>query len=792
MKSSIEDAEDDGVGDSRQGESFHDAAEDIHSPTRARKKLVELKEETKQKSKRLMHALKPKHNREEDSATIDATHDFEESPAFDPSQLYPNQNMSVGGATDRVLGQVLATGKAIVSPKHAAKKKAAAKVAVQERPYLSQQADNDYVKAQADLTNAMSSNATSEDDHEQINAHKDRVQYLEDIRDARKVAWTTSRHVQRVAVVANQAPPPPDRADFYVRQGGPDHQTFDWQSYYHARGRYKFKKFAIESMGEIDVRPQEPFNKEVCIKYLERILIASAPWQAWFLSVRSIYRWENPRKTLKWAGIWFLIWYLDYVMTFVLGWMAFIVLENRFRKKRAKALEESLTRARDHGHTAFRFNELIHRHGPGEWYDPLIRELGPLAQMQLADLADFLEILANFYDWKDPFRTWGTLFWYACAFLVGVLTPTGYSWKIITMFALLAFFLSRPIASRHPQYRHAVNALKWIFWDIPTDAEWSFMYLRKKAQAMRENVIEQRVEEDYQDQEDTYYPTADNSHNPRISISTAPIDSDSDADSFTTAISTNSSTTPLSSLTQLDTSQPLQSFSTRYKTLPCRLLILPSGLTLRRTAPSPTPLFHIPWTSLRELRKFNSSTLSHLTTTSGIELVITTTLPNPPTQNPHSSNPELPDRHGATFASDSGAHRGSLHDTVDAHLMNEPVLQTIKLETLRNRDRAFNLILGFSGLKFQVLPPVTPSKEVKRERKKMEGKGKGRGMADIRGGHDDDGEEEDEDGEGRGGLGKEVMRRLKGESENRGKEPEAEYDAYQAFRKGGRWEGWFA
>ncbi|KAF2157389.1 hypothetical protein K461DRAFT_215317, partial [Myriangium duriaei CBS 260.36] len=218
---------------------------------------------------------------------------------------------------------------------------------------------------------------------------------------------------------------------------------------------------------------------------MERLLIATSPWQSWFLSMRQLYRWENPRKTAKWAVIWFVIWYMDYVMTFVFCWTGFIVLENRFRKKRVEQLRESHRRAKSNNMTAFRFNELIHRHGSTDWLDPLIEEAGPMVQMQLSDLADFLEILNNFYDWRYPAKTWATLFWFVCAIIMGVALPTGYNMKILWMFCLLSFFLGRPIASRHPQYRHVVNALKWIFWDIPTDAEWSMMYLRQKAQETR-------------------------------------------------------------------------------------------------------------------------------------------------------------------------------------------------------------------------------------------------------------------------------------------------------------------
>ncbi|KAF4555156.1 Hypothetical protein D9617_3g022280 [Elsinoe fawcettii] len=747
--------------DDENDDTFHCTAEHEDTSSKAKQVLKDFRDDAKHKSKRLLHALNPKQASGETSEVDqdDPAQELLNNTAFDPSQLVAEQKRAVGGKSDKILGTALAAGKAIANPKSAFKRKAVSSVAVKDRPYLSQQADADYVDAHVDLDNAQaSSQATSdEDDNTHVDATKSRLEQLEDARDARKVAWTTSRHVMRVAVVANQSPPPPDPEDFYITNEQTGKRKVDWESYFYASNRYRAKSFAIERMGEVDVRPQEPFDKDVCVRYIERILIATSPWQSWALSIRSLWRWEDPRKTARWAAIWFLIWYFDYVMTFVLSWMAFIVLENRFYRKRAQALQDSNQRSQDDSRNAFRLNELINRHGPGEWFDPLIEKAGPLAQMQLSDLADFLEILANFYDWKDPFRTWSTLFWYACAILVGVLTPTGFSWKILTMFTLLAFFVSRPIASRHPQYRHVVNALKWIFWDIPTDAEWSFMYLRRKAQETRERIIEQQVQKDYNEGLNTINQTISSDHSampPTIHISDADPASDTDA-GYHTPPSRTSST---DSLQHLLPEQPLQSFSTRYKGLKCRLLILPSGLTLRQPSLSKT-LHHIPWPSLREIRKSSSSTLAKIASMEGIDLVIS----------PSSSDTHDPRR------------RRSTHDTIDAHLMNDAHLQILRLSTLHNRDRAFNLIIGFSVLKFQALPPVKAGKERARERN--------RDVADGREG-EDVGVTEKLKGRTRE-VGTKVKGVLRG-GENQGVEGRREYDAYQAFREGGWGAGWFA
>ena len=58
-----------------------------------------------------------------------------------------------------------------------------------------------------------------------------------------------------------------------------------------------------------------------------------------------------------------------------------------------------------------------------------------------------------------------------------------------------AFFLCWPVSSHYPKYRYLVSPFKWVLWDIPTNAEWSFIYLRRQAQLTRERIIEKKAEE---------------------------------------------------------------------------------------------------------------------------------------------------------------------------------------------------------------------------------------------------------------------------------------------------------
>jgi len=72
--------------------------------------------------------------------------------------------------------------------------------------------------------------------------------------------------------------------------------------------------------------------------------------------------------------------------------------------------------------------------------------------------------------------------------------------KIVWFVVGGSFFLCWPIASRYPKYRYLVSPIKWVLWDIPTHAEWSFQYLRKQTQISREMMIRQKVERGYVDE----------------------------------------------------------------------------------------------------------------------------------------------------------------------------------------------------------------------------------------------------------------------------------------------------
>ena len=47
---------------------------------------------------------------------------------------------------------------------------------------------------------------------------------------------------------------------------------------------------------------------------LERVIIASAPFQEFIMTTRKIYRWEDPTETLKYLVIYLLLWYFNLLL----------------------------------------------------------------------------------------------------------------------------------------------------------------------------------------------------------------------------------------------------------------------------------------------------------------------------------------------------------------------------------------------------------------------------------------------------------------------------------------------
>ncbi|KEQ58124.1 uncharacterized protein M437DRAFT_79226 [Aureobasidium melanogenum CBS 110374] len=625
-----------------------DEASSGPSPKRSsstKERVKSLGRGTKAKTKNLLHLNKHTLTPEEEATKGQEDDPYEEirhDPAFDPSQLV-SQKPSL---STRIAGGFSNGVKIIVHPQDAAKKLAASKAAIKDRPYLSEEADKEFLDAHDSLSRAKSSASRSNGsvDQEAVNDQRERVKKIEGLRQSRKVAWTSSRHFRRAIVFPKREFPSPPKEDYTYVDAQTGKRRVDWMAWLKARQLNAIESFATNRMGQIDYTGQPPFDREASSRFVERILIASSPWQTFFLSLRSLYLWEDPAKSRKWLAIWLLIWYLDYCVTFILVYCAVTVLLNRFRNRQVEEMRELLY-----------FSALLQEHG-SDWIDPFIESAGPKIQMQLSDFADTLESLNNFYDWRDPKLTWATLFWFLTAILLGLFTPSEYSIKIVSMCCIIMFFGSRYVAHFHPEFRHVVNAFNYIFWGIPNDADWSMKYLREKAQETRAGLIEKRVQEEWEKDlsQQRGGLAAGSLDIPKITKTTwpgedsSPDSEDDDAASFHT---TDSSCSILDGLDIL-------SFKCSMHNVPGRLVIFSDGLHYQRTSPVTSArkeVWRRLWSELVEMEKIDPKTAG-LVKTKGIRLA---------------------------FADGAEA----------------------KLEHVRQRDKAFNCIIGFSGLQFQIVLP---------------------------------------------------------------------------------------
>ena len=87
---------------------------------------------------------------------------------------------------------------------------------------------------------------------------------------------------------------------------------------------------------------------------------------------------------------------------------------------------------------------------------------------RLGDVADFFEVCANYYDWRSVSSTTATCVVYVALFLVSVIPSLDYSIKVFWLSCGLYFFMSRPIATLYPRFRHALDPVRWMYWDSPT------------------------------------------------------------------------------------------------------------------------------------------------------------------------------------------------------------------------------------------------------------------------------------------------------------------------------------
>ncbi|MCJ1407476.1 hypothetical protein MMC19_001547 [Ptychographa xylographoides] len=670
------------------GEDAH-SVEDVdelsafhHAPKSLRKhKLHDLKVKAKAKTKSVLHI----HDAEPivpDANYMDtALVDIKEDPAFHPSRVVEQadeQNKAPGSVGEKSLHNLRSIGHAIAHPREAAQSKAtrttASELSWMQRPQISEKTDLEFLEAHDALLESQAGEIPNRDDHNtSTEEYRKNLAQVEEHRESILVAWTT-RHIKRVATVQKlQIDKWPDREAFTERDPKGNFVRYRWEKWLGYIVVFYTQNFSAQYIDDFD---ELPFDIDQLRDHVERIIMASAPWQKWAMDVRAVYRWDDPRKTGGWLAFYLVLWHFQFMMGFLWSYILYLVIRNRYFPTSVKALRESNRRAKDLEGTAYQLGELVEKHGRENWVEPLIEELGPFIQLQLGDVANLLEVFANFYAWKHPRKTLSSLCFFAACFLICAFTDMRFCMKVFWFAVGMAFFTTLPISSRYPKYRLLVSPFKWILWEIPTNAEWSLSYLRRQAQFSREKMIVHKVDDRLSAESRDPVLSSYTGHLDTHLDSSASVDGngdDDDDDTIDTA-SFHSATSATSILSQ----SSILTFRVTHNSRPGNLTIHSSSLRFLpdkgRHISHPSTTTSSSWTisflDLAELRKIDgtASKLQKLTNSTPLS--------------------KLSKASGAT-----GQQLEILTRTGD--------VRTFHMDD--DRDEAFNAIIGFSGLRWQVL-----------------------------------------------------------------------------------------
>lgn len=194
-------------------------------------KLRAFSNKTKEKAKKSLARNKKPTAVEKDGLSI-----IECDPAFNSNTLANGKPMSRDGSIRKARKTLQSIATAVVHPTDAIKSKAtratAGKLSIIPRPYLSQEADLDFLNAHNDLDHAKSSRssrkASAADDKDSLSRNRrEKVQELEAYRESLSVKWTTS-NVGRARVVPKRHIKLPMKNEFAERDAQGNPVRYDW------------------------------------------------------------------------------------------------------------------------------------------------------------------------------------------------------------------------------------------------------------------------------------------------------------------------------------------------------------------------------------------------------------------------------------------------------------------------------------------------------------------------------------------------------------------------------------
>ncbi|KAF2703530.1 hypothetical protein K504DRAFT_463583 [Pleomassaria siparia CBS 279.74] len=325
-----------------------------------------------------------------------------------------------------------------------------------------------------DLLNAKTALEEARSDAEKALATQNMDELMKE-RQKMFVRWTIDRHVTKVRIIPRDSFARKTRANFTTTNVH-GRTAVDWKAYTHHLLEYFAGQYGGQYIG-YGSDPPLPC-KESIMPIVERLIVASAPFQGFIMTTRRIYMWHSPSETFTYLMTYLLLWYFNLVFPAALSTILYFIVKRYFNGNTLKDLRQHVQRTEDVLQTALTLTECVEKKGDEQWADELLQELGPWLMIQLCDMADFFEVMRNFYEWRHPSQTVGTLVLFVVAIMATAVAPVWLLVKCATLGAGITFFGLFSIASNFPEYRLLVSPIKRVFWNIPTHAQWAIESLQ--------------------------------------------------------------------------------------------------------------------------------------------------------------------------------------------------------------------------------------------------------------------------------------------------------------------------
>ncbi|KAF2853539.1 hypothetical protein T440DRAFT_505843 [Plenodomus tracheiphilus IPT5] len=325
-----------------------------------------------------------------------------------------------------------------------------------------------------DLVNAASELERARSEKEKMLATQN-VSELLKLRQSTYVRWTLDRHVTKVRVLPRDSVKRKPRAAFEHKNPHGEVDV-DWKAYgYHLLWFYA-QIYGGQYIGYGSDVPTP--SKETILPNVERLLVATSPFQELIMTTRRVYRWEHPTETAKYLGIYVTLWYFNLLLPGLMSWLVYIVAERRIHGVSIEDMREDIKHTEDQRQPALSITEFIEKKGDEHWADDILQDLGPWLMIQLADAANFFETTRNFYEWRKPHRTGAALGVLGVGIIITTFLPLWLLVKSLTFSLGFTFFALFPLSVNFPEYRLLVSPTKRFLWNIPTHAEWAIQYVQ--------------------------------------------------------------------------------------------------------------------------------------------------------------------------------------------------------------------------------------------------------------------------------------------------------------------------